>query len=103
MREKKAIKHRNSTLTGSQQAMLAQSALSTAFFSIGTGNFLAGYLLYLGARPAYCAVVAALQNWLSIPMGIRSIDVLFACTGIFCLTAVLTVVVKLPKIVPGEE
>lgn len=53
---------RNGTLTVSQKAMLAQSALSSVFFSLGTGNFLAGYLLYLGAQPAYCAVVAALPQ-----------------------------------------
>jgi len=52
----------NGKLTGSQKAMLAQSALSSVFFSLGTGNFLAGYLLYLGAQPAYCAVVAALPQ-----------------------------------------
>lgn len=51
-----------SPLTGSQKALLAQGALSSAFFSIGTGNFLAGYLLYLGAQPAFCAVVAALPQ-----------------------------------------
>lgn len=49
-------------LTGSQKALLAQGALSSTFFSIGTGNFLAGYLLYLGAQPAFCAVVAALPQ-----------------------------------------
>lgn len=52
----------NMKLTGSQKALLGQGALSSAFFSIGTGNFLAGYLLYLGAQPAYCAVVAALPQ-----------------------------------------
>lgn len=50
------------SVTGSQKALLAQGALSSTFFSIGTGNFLAGYLLYLGAQPAYCAVVAALPQ-----------------------------------------
>lgn len=49
-------------LTGSQKVLLAQGALSSTFFSIGTGNFLAGYLLYLGAQPAFCAVVAALPQ-----------------------------------------
>lgn len=52
----------NSPLTVSQKAMLAQGALSSVFFSLGTGNFLAGFLLYLGAEPAYCAVVAALPQ-----------------------------------------
>ena len=55
-------KQPGNALTGSQRALLAQGALSSAFFSIGTGNFLAGYLLYLGAQPAYCAVVAALPQ-----------------------------------------
>lgn len=49
-------------LSGSQKALLAQGALSSTFFAIGTGNFLAGYLLYLGAQPAFCAVVAALPQ-----------------------------------------
>lgn len=42
--------------------MLVQGALSGALFSIGTGNFLAGYLTYLGASPAFCAVVAAMPQ-----------------------------------------
>lgn len=52
----------NAGLTGSQKALLTQGALSSAMFSIGTGNFLAGYLTYLGASPAFCAVVAALPQ-----------------------------------------
>lgn len=55
-------KPRKGNLTDSQKVLLAQGALSSTFFSIGTGNFLAGYLLYLGAQPAYCAVVAALPQ-----------------------------------------
>ena len=49
-------------LTDSQKTMMVQCALSSAFFSIGTGNFLAGYLTYLGASPAFCAVVAAVPQ-----------------------------------------
>lgn len=49
-------------LTDSQKALLVQGALSSALFSIGTGNFLAGYLTYLGASPAFCAVVAAIPQ-----------------------------------------
>jgi len=52
----------STVLTDSQKALLAQSALSTVLFSIGTGNFLAGYLTYLGASPAFCAIVAALPQ-----------------------------------------
>lgn len=62
MDEKKRIKSSRRLLTGSQKALLAQGALSGTFFAIGTGNFLAGYLLYLGAQPAFCAVVAALPQ-----------------------------------------
>lgn len=50
------------SLNDSQKALLMQSALSSALFSIGTGNFLAGYLTYLGASPAFCAIVAALPQ-----------------------------------------
>ena len=53
---------RTEKLTDSQKTMLVQGALSGAFFSIGTGNFLAGYLTYLGASPAFCAVVAAVPQ-----------------------------------------
>ena len=49
-------------LTDSQKTMLVQGALSSALFSIGTGNFLAGYLTYLGASPAFCAIVAAIPQ-----------------------------------------
>ena len=49
-------------LTGSQKTLLVQGALSGALFSIGTGNFLAGYLTYLGASPAFCAIVAAIPQ-----------------------------------------
>lgn len=52
-------KHR---LTDSQRTLMLQSALSSAFFSIGTGNFLAGYLTHLSASPAFCAVVAAVPQ-----------------------------------------
>lgn len=52
----------STALTDSQKALLAQSALSSALFSIGTGNFLAGYLTYLGASPAFCAIVAAVPQ-----------------------------------------
>ena len=49
-------------LTDSQKTLLVQGALSGALFSIGTGNFLAGYLTYLGASPAFCAIVAAIPQ-----------------------------------------
>ena len=49
-------------LNKSQKTMLVQGALSSALFSIGTGNFLAGYLTYLGAAPAFCAIVAAMPQ-----------------------------------------
>ena len=49
-------------LTDSQKTMLVQGALSSALFSIGTGNFLAGYLTYLGGSPAFCAIVAAIPQ-----------------------------------------
>lgn len=56
------MRDRIATLNDSQRALLVQSALSNALFSIGTGNFLAGYLTYLGAEPAFCAIVAAMPQ-----------------------------------------
>lgn len=52
----------STSLTGSQKALLVQRALSSTLFAIGTGNFLAGYLTYLGASPAFCAIVAAIPQ-----------------------------------------
>ena len=49
-------------LNKSQKTMLIQGSLSSALFSIGTGNFLAGYLTYLGAAPAFCAIVGAMPQ-----------------------------------------
>ena len=56
------MKQKETRLTESQRTLMVQSALSSALFSIGTGNFLAGYLTYLGASPAFCAIVAAVPQ-----------------------------------------
>lgn len=56
------MEQKETRLTDSQRTLMVQSALSSAFFSIGTGNFLAGYLTYLGASPAFCAIVAAVPQ-----------------------------------------
>jgi len=70
-----------------------------------------GKTLYLGVGAAisnlsgYAAVLigASAQNALMQALGIRSICVLFACTGVLCLVAVLLFVPRLPKIIPGQE
>ena len=56
------MKQKETWLTESQRTLMVQSALSSVLFSIGTGNFLAGYLTYLGASPAFCAIVAAVPQ-----------------------------------------
>ena len=56
------MEQKETRLTDSQRTLMVQSALSSALFSIGTGNFLAGYLTYLGASPAFCAIVAAVPQ-----------------------------------------
>lgn len=56
------MEQKETWLTESQRTLMLQSALSSALFSIGTGNFLAGYLTYLGASPAFCAIVAAVPQ-----------------------------------------
>lgn len=49
-------------LRASRGIMLAQGAIAAVMFSLGTGNFLAGYLTYLGATPALAAQIAAIPT-----------------------------------------
>lgn len=49
-------------LRTSRGIMLAQGAIAAVMFSLGTGNFLAGYLTYLGATPALAAQIAAIPT-----------------------------------------
>ena len=45
---------------------------------------------------------ASMQSFLELRLGIESIRILFACSGAFCLAAVLLIVPKLPKIILGN-
>jgi predicted MFS family arabinose efflux permease len=45
---------------GSRRTLIVQGALASLLFSLGTTNFLAGYLTYLGASPALAAQIAAI-------------------------------------------
>lgn len=51
-----------SEYTRSQNLFFFENALATLLFMLGTGNFLAGYLAYLGAPPAYCALIGAMPQ-----------------------------------------
>lgn len=46
-------------LSSSQRAYLAENAVASVVFSLGTGNFLAGLLNWMGATPATCALIGA--------------------------------------------
>jgi MFS family permease len=46
----------------SRRILLKQGAIAAAMFSLGTGNFLAGYLAYLGASPAFIAQITAIPT-----------------------------------------
>jgi MFS family permease len=46
----------------SRRTLLIQGAVAAAMFSLGTGNFLAGYLTYLGAGPALIAQITAIPT-----------------------------------------
>ena len=46
----------------SRRVLLIQGALAASMFSLGTGNFLAGYLSYLGAGPALIAQITAIPT-----------------------------------------
>ena len=70
-----------------------------------------GKTIYLGVGAAisnltgYGATLfgAWLQSKLELNLGIQSIRILFLCSGVFCLGAVLGIVPKLPKIILGES
>ncbi|MEG0304261.1 MAG: hypothetical protein RR635_01060 [Oscillospiraceae bacterium] len=47
----------------SSRTLLAEGAIASSMFALGTGNFLAGYLTLLGATPAFCAMVATLPQF----------------------------------------
>lgn len=46
----------------SRRILLVQGAIAAAMFSLGTGNFLAGFLTYLGAGPALIAQITAIPT-----------------------------------------
>ncbi len=46
----------------SRRILLIQGAIAAAMFSLGTGNFLAGFLTYLGAGPALIAQITAIPT-----------------------------------------
>ena len=47
------------TLRQSRRIYLAENALASVIFSLGTGSFMAGLLSWMGASPATCALVGA--------------------------------------------
>ena len=46
----------------SRRILLVQGAIAASMFSLGTGNFLAGFLSYLGAGPALIAQITAIPT-----------------------------------------
>ncbi len=46
-------------MKSSRRAYLAENAVASVIFSLGTGNFIAGLLSWMGATPAICALVGA--------------------------------------------
>lgn len=49
-------------LSAGRKRMMAESAVSDTIFSLGTGNFIAGFMILMGATPSFCALVAALPQ-----------------------------------------
>lgn len=47
---------------GSRRVLLVQATLATVMYTLGTGNFMAGYLDYLGATPAQISKIAAVPQ-----------------------------------------
>lgn len=51
--------NQSKTLRQSRRIYLAENALASVIFSLGTGSFIAGLLSWMGASPATCALVGA--------------------------------------------
>lgn len=49
-------------LQAGRRCLVAEGAVAAVIYSIGTGNFLAGYLSYLGASVSFCALVAMIPQ-----------------------------------------
>ena len=49
-------------LRSGRRCLVAEGAVAAVIYSIGTGNFLAGYLSYLGASISFCALVAMIPQ-----------------------------------------
>ena len=65
---------------------------------LGLADLIPFLLVGKGAR-----LGAWLQSLPEFNLGIQSIRILFLCSGVFCLSAVLGIVPKLPKIILGEN
>lgn len=48
--------------TKTRNILWAEGAVASILFSLGTGNFITGYLNLLGASPAFCALLIALPQ-----------------------------------------
>ena len=51
-----------SCLNKGQKTLIPEASVAAMITALGAGNFLAGYLSYLGASPAQCAQIAALPQ-----------------------------------------
>ena len=50
-------------LTVGRRRFIEEGAVAAVIYSIATGNFLVGYLSYLGASVSFCALVAMIPNF----------------------------------------
>lgn len=51
-----------SQLEAGRHALITEGAVAAVLYSVGTGNFLAGYLSQLGASISFCAFVAMIPQ-----------------------------------------
>ena len=59
-------------LTVGRRRFIEEGAVAAVIYSIATGNFLVGYLSYLGASVSFCALVAMIPNFASCSFSLRS-------------------------------
>lgn len=62
MKNREQLCVEDANLKRSQRLLLIQGALAAVLYSLGTGNFLAGYLIILGASPSLIAKIVAIPQ-----------------------------------------
>ena len=97
-------------LQSGRRYLIAEGAVAAVIYSIGTGNFLAGYLSCLGASISFCALVAMIPQLGCVLQFLspfvferihhRKLAIWLMCVVYRCS---LGIVLLVPLVVPGAQ